>query len=286
MTQEEVISRVDGRLFAPETAALLRQQDQEVIDSESAVHRELTLHFHGQDRTVLIIKAPVFSPKGKVNGLIGVAFDITERKRLERELTLLAAAVESAGEAVFITNTDGLIQYANAAFGKVTGYSPSEAIGQNPRILKSGRQSVEFYQEMWATLTQGEIWAGAFTNKKNNGDLYEVEQTIAPIRDGLGQITSYVAVARDVSERNQMLETMKRAVMVKSEFTSMVSHELRTPLTAIKEAIDIVEDETAGPINKNQADFMQLAKRNVDRLHRLINDTLDFSKHRRIRHKR
>jgi signal transduction histidine kinase len=66
--------------------------------------------------------------------------------------------------------------------------------------------------------------------------------------------------------------------MVKSEFTSMVSHELRTPLTAIKEAIDIVEDETAGPINKNQADFMQLAKRNVDRLHRLINDTLDFSK--------
>jgi PAS domain S-box-containing protein len=278
MTQEEIITHADRKLFPPETAALLLEQDQKVIDSESAVRRELTLRFHGQDRTVVIIKAPVFSPKGKVNGLIGVGFDITERKRLERELTLLAAAVESAAEAVFITDTDGSIQYANPAFGMVTGYSPQEAIGRNPRILKSDRQDAEFYQQMWATLSRGEMWTGAFTNKKKDGALYEVEQTIAPIRDSLGNITSYVAVGRDVTERNSMIQAMERAVMVKSEFTSMVSHELRTPLTAIKEAIDIVEDQTAGPINENQAGFMQLAKRNVDRLHRLINDTLDFSK--------
>jgi signal transduction histidine kinase len=75
-----------------------------------------------------------------------------------------------------------------------------------------------------------------------------------------------------------MVDTLQRAVMVKSEFTSMVSHELRTPLTAIKEAIDVVEDETAGPVNEHQKNFLILAKRNVDRLHRLINDTLDFSK--------
>ncbi len=75
-----------------------------------------------------------------------------------------------------------------------------------------------------------------------------------------------------------MVDTLQRAVMVKSEFTSMVSHELRTPLTAIKEAIDIVEDQTAGPINEHQKNFLTLAKRNVDRLHRLINETLDFSK--------
>ncbi len=278
MTQDEITSKADGSLFPPETAALLLEQDQHVIESESAVRRELTLRFHGEDRTVVIIKAPVFNPKGKVNGLIGVAFDITERKRLERELTLLAAAVESAGEAVFITDTEGRIQYANRAFSAVTGYSQPEAIGQNPRILKSGRHGEEFYHQMWDTLTCGEIWTGAFTNKKKDGSLNEVEQTIAPIRDGAGNITSYVAVGRDVTERNRMIEAMERAVMVKSEFTSMVSHELRTPLTAIKEAIDIVEDGTAGPVNKNQADFMQLAKRNVDRLHRLINDTLDFSK--------
>ncbi len=278
MTSEEISARADSSLFAPETAALLLEQDEQVIASASAVRRELTLRFHGQDRTVVIIKAPVFSARGQVNGLIGVGFDITDRKRLERELVLLAAAVESAGEAVFITDTEGSIQYANPAFATVTGYSPGEAIGQNPRILKSDRQDSEFYRRMWVTLSRGETWRGAFTNKKKDGALYDVDQTIAPIRDSLGSITSYVAVGRDVTERNRMIETTERAVMVKSEFTSMVSHELRTPLTAIKEAIDIVEDQTAGPINKNQADFMQLAKRNVDRLHRLINDTLDFSK--------
>ena len=83
---------------------------------------------------------------------------------------------------------------------------------------------------------------------------------------------------RDITERKRMLQTLQQAVMVKSEFTSMVSHELRTPLTAIKEAVDVVADGTAGDVNKHQADFLQLAKRNVDRLHRLINDTLDFSK--------
>jgi len=105
-----------------------------------------------------------------------------------------------------------------------------------------------------------------------------VEQTIAPIRNSDGLTTSYVAVAHDITERNRMVAAMERAMMVKGEFTSMVSHELRTPLTAIKEAIDIVADETAGPTNQNQAEFLQLAKRNVDRLHRLINDVLDFSK--------
>jgi signal transduction histidine kinase len=87
-----------------------------------------------------------------------------------------------------------------------------------------------------------------------------------------------VAVSRDITERKRMLQTLQQAVMVKSEFTSMVSHELRTPLAAIKEAIDVVADGTAGDVNKHQADFLELAKRNVDRLHRLINDTLDFSK--------
>jgi signal transduction histidine kinase len=115
-------------------------------------------------------------------------------------------------------------------------------------------------------------------NKKQDGSLFEADLSIAPLRDDSGADIAYVAVARDITERQRMVDTLQRAVMVKSEFTSMVSHELRTPLTAIKEAIDIVEDQTAGPVNEHQKNFLTLAKRNVDRLHRLINDTLDFSK--------
>ena len=131
---------------------------------------------------------------------------------------------------------------------------------------------------MWSKLVRGEVWRGMLMNRKGDGSIFEADQTIAPVGDDSGRIGGYVAVARDITERKRMVETLLRAVMVKTEFTSMVSHELRTPLTAIKEAINVVEDGTAGPLNKHQADFLALARRNVDRLHRLINDTLDFSK--------
>jgi PAS domain S-box-containing protein len=275
---EEVMGRLDSDLFPGETAGHLLLLDKQVLGTVRAVRRELILRFPEEDRTVLLVEAPVFDAKGRVNGLIGVGFDITETRRIEQDRLLLAAALESAAEAVFITSIDGSIEYANPAFGTVTGYSPEEAIGQNPRILKSGRQAPLIYQQMWQTLAGGNIWRGTLTNRKKDGSLFDVEQTIAPIRNSDGLTTSYVAVAHDITERNRMVAAMERAMMVKGEFTSMVSHELRTPLTAIKEAIDIVADETAGPTNQNQAEFLQLAKRNVDRLHRLINDVLDFSK--------
>ena len=273
-----VVSRTDFDLFPRDVASRFVERDREVMAARRPVRHEETIDFQGESRTVLVIKAPVLDNDGRSTGLIGVGFDITERKRMEEEHTLLAAALESAGEAIFITDTEGRIHFVNPAFEQVSGYSRDEAIGQNPRILKSGVQPPEFYKQMWGTLTRGDVWRGSLRNKHKDGKLFDVEQTIAPIRDSGGRTTNYVAVTRDVTERKLMLEALRRAVMVKSEFTSMVSHELRTPLTAIKEAVDVVSDGTAGEVNKHQADFLALAKRYVDRLHRLINDTLDFSK--------
>ena len=274
----KVVSCTDFDLFPRDVASRFVERDREVMAACRPVRHEETIDFQGESRTVLVIKAPVLDNDGRSTGLIGVGFDITERKRMEEEHTLLAAALESAGEAIFITDTEGLIHFVNPAFERVTGYSRDEAIGQNPRILKSGVQPPEFYRQMWSALIQGEVWRGSLRNKHKDGTLFDIDQTVAPIRDAGGRTTNYVAVTRDVTERKRMLEALQRAVMVKSEFTSMVSHELRTPLTAIKEAIDVVSDGTAGQGNKHQADFLALAKRNVDRLHRLINDTLDFSK--------
>ena len=273
-----VVSRTDFDLFPRDVASRFVERDREVMAARRPVRHEETIDFQGESRTVLVIKAPVLDNDGRSTALIGVGFDITERKRMEEEHTLLAAALEAAGEAIFITDTEGLIHFANPAFERVSGYSRDEAIGQNPRILKSGVHPPELYEQMWDTLTQGEVWRGSLRNKHKDGTLFDIEQTIAPILDQAGRTTNYVAVTRDVTERKRMLEALQRAVMVKSEFTSIVSHELRTPLTAIKEAIDVVSDGTAGEVNKHQADFLALAKRNVDRLHRLINDALDFSK--------
>jgi PAS domain S-box-containing protein len=278
MPAQEVLAKTDFELFPQATATLLAEQEQEALEQQAPCSQEVTLLLGGQPRCVLFIKAPVLSPEGQADGLIGVGFDLTERKRTESERARLAAAVQSIGEAVCITDVAGTIQYVNPAFEEITGYSREQALGQNPRILKSGKYDRDFYRQMWDTLNRGELWEGTVINRKMDGSLFEADLSIAPVHDEHGATVSYVGVTRDITERKRMVDTLQRAVMVKSEFTSMVSHELRTPLTAIKEAIDIVEDETAGPVNEHQKNFLTLAKRNVDRLHRLINDTLDFSK--------
>ena len=275
---EKIISKTDFDLFPEDVAREFTQRDREVMEARIALRHEETVEFNGQPHTLLIIKAPVLNSDAHPTGLIGVGFDITDRKRIEREHARLVAALDSAGEAIVITDTDGVIQYINPAFERMTQYEREQAVGQTPRILKSGRHDAEFYRQMWSKVTCGEVWRGMMTNRKRDGSIFEADQTIAPVRDDGGRIAGFVAVSRDITERKRMVETLQRAVMVKTEFTSMVSHELRTPLTAIKEAINVVEDGTAGPLNQHQENFLALAKRNVDRLHRLINDTLDFSK--------
>ena len=274
----DVIAKTDFELFPGAVATRFVERDRQVMAGRQPIRHEETVEFGGETRTVLVIKAPVLDNDSKPTGLIGVGFDITDRKRVEQERVRLAAALESAGEAIFITDTRGSIQFVNPAFEHLTGYARAEAIGRNPRILKSGCHEAELYRSLWRTLLRGEVWKGTLRNKRKDGSLFDVDQTIAPVRNGQGRASGFVAVSRDITERKRMLQTLQQAVMVKSEFTSMVSHELRIPLAAIKEAIDVVADGTAGDVNKHQADFLELAKRNVDRLHRLINDTLDFSK--------
>jgi len=129
--------------------------------------------------------------------------DITERKRAETQNLLLATAIEQAAETVVITNRDAKIQYVNPAFSRTTGYTRGEAIGRNPRVLKSGQHDAKFYQEMWATLTAGKLWRGEFTNRRKDGTLYMEEATIAPVRDASGEITNYIAIKSDITERKR-----------------------------------------------------------------------------------
>ena len=113
----------------------------------------------------------------------------------------LIAAVEQTADAIVITDTDGKIQYVNPAFTAMTGYGGEEALGQNPRILKSGRQSVEFYKEIWDTVACGQVWHGELINRRKDGTFYAEEMRITPVREAHGEIVSYIAIKRDVTER-------------------------------------------------------------------------------------
>jgi PAS domain S-box-containing protein len=135
--------------------------------------------------------------------LQAVVRDITERKRTEDKLRQLSRAVEQSPASIVITNPAGDIEYVNPKFVEVTGYTLAEALGKNPRILKSGEKSPEAYRELWQTISAGQEWHGEFHNKKKNGGLYWESASISPIRDPAGRVTHYVAVKEDITARKQ-----------------------------------------------------------------------------------
>jgi len=278
LSRERILSRTDADLFPAEIAAELLSRDRQVIEGREPSRQEATTLINGEPRTFLITKSPLFESQGLATGLVGVAVDITARKKIEEHRLGLVAALESAHDAIFIMDSAGIIEYVNPAFEHLTQFASDEAIGQGDTIIKSDSQDDTHHDRMWRQLTDGKAWRGVAPMRRKDSSEFQSEQNIAPVRDETGVITGYVSVARDVSEHKRVMEALQDAVMIKSDFTSMVSHELRTPPCAIKEAVDVVADGSAGPTNDHQAQFLGLAKRNVGRLHRLINDVLDFSR--------
>jgi PAS domain S-box-containing protein len=134
-----------------------------------------------------------------------------EMARLEDVGLRLATAIEQSPVSVMITDADGRIEYVNPAFARITGYPPEEALGGNPRILKSGKQELALYQELWATISAGKSWLGELVNRRKDGSLYTQELTIAPVRDAVGRVAHFVAMSQDVTERKQAAEALRSA---------------------------------------------------------------------------
>lgn len=139
--------------------------------------------------------------EGKYLRIAGIAEDITEWKTAELTLRLLGTALESTANAVVITDSEGNIQWVNTAFTRLTGYSAEEVIGKNPRIFKSGFQSADFYRNLWNTILEGKEWRGELKNKRKDGSLYYEELSITPLLDSQGNITNFIAIKQDVTQR-------------------------------------------------------------------------------------
>ncbi len=130
--------------------------------------------------------------------------------KADTNIKIIKSAIENLSEAIVVTDVNGTIQFVNSAFEKLTGYSPEEAIGQNPRILKSGKHPREFYKEMWDTILSGKIWHGELINKRKDGSLYWEEMTIVPVKDESGRVVNFVAVKHDVTERKKLEEKLQK----------------------------------------------------------------------------
>jgi PAS domain S-box-containing protein len=149
--------------------------------------------------------------------------DITERKQAEKQLRLHATALESAANAIVITSRDGTIRWVNPAFTALTGYTAEEAVGQNPRLLKSGKHEQSFYKEMWDTILSGQVWHGEVINRRKDGSLYTEAMTITPVRDEDGEISYFIAIKQDISERKLAEEKLRRAHQETEQLLSSIS---------------------------------------------------------------
>jgi polar amino acid transport system substrate-binding protein len=164
---------------------------------------------NGEVRTLEARGHVIRDAAGRPLRMIGTSMDITERKQAEEELKKLSQAVEQSPASVVITDLKGTIEYVNPKFCEVTGYAFEEAIGQNPRILKSEHTPPSVYRELWKTIKAGHEWRGEFQNKKKNGELYWESATISPLKSADGSTAYYLAVKEDVTERKKMEESLR-----------------------------------------------------------------------------
>jgi two-component system, cell cycle sensor histidine kinase and response regulator CckA len=232
----------------------------------------------GAVRWLRTISTPVRDDAGRVERTVGITEDVTEEKRAEEELMLLAAAVEQAGEAVLVTDAQGVIQYVNPAFEEITGYSREDALGQTPRMLKSGKQSPTFYRHMWANLERGEPWRGRIVNRRSDGALYTQETVITPVRSGGGEITHMVSVFGDVSERIRLEEQFRQAQKLEAigRLAGGIAHDFNNVLTVIDGHAKFALDDLP-PGDALRADIQEIVAA-ADRAARLTRQLLTFSR--------
>lgn len=129
--------------------------------------------------------------------------EIAERKEIERNLRIRTTAMETAANGIVITDRLGNIQWINPAFVQISGYAADELMGQNMKLFRSGRHETAFYEQMWDTILSGQVWQGEIVNRQKDGRLYIEAQTITPVRGEQGEITQFIAIKQDITERKQ-----------------------------------------------------------------------------------
>ncbi|AFH49948.1 NarL family signal transduction histidine kinase [Ignavibacterium album JCM 16511] len=208
--------------------------------------------------------------------------DITDRIKTEKMINLLTNALHSAANGVIITDRDGKIIWLNEAIEKLTGYKEEEMIGKTTSIFKSGLMPDEFYKKMWNTIESGKVWKGELINKRKDGTYYEEEMTITPIYDNENEISHFISIKQDITERKKIEREIREAKIkaeeinkLKSTFLANMSHELRTPLVGILGFAELLRDNITTP------ELAELASRihtSGKRLLETLNSILDLSR--------
>lgn len=232
------IGRSDFDIWPKELALKYQQEDLQVLETEIPLQTEEIVSYNGNEKWYDVFKAPAYNDKNELIGIIGLLNDISKRKQNEEELSMLSKAVEQSSSSVVITNLNGDIEYVNAKFCEVSGYTQEEAIGKNPRILKSKAIKSENFKNLWETITSGGIWKGEFENIKKNGETYWEFATISPIKNRFGEITHFLGVKEDITSQKRVKDELFKMTQLQDILIKMASKYINMELSEIEPNIN------------------------------------------------
>jgi PAS domain S-box-containing protein len=312
---EEILGQHFSRFYPKEDIAQGRpEQELQIAEAEGQVEDEgWRVRKDGTQFWANVVVTALRDGAGRLHGFSKVTRDITERKQVEgllqeslKDLADIKFALDQAS-IVAITDPKGTIHYVNDKFCEISKYSREELLGQNHRLINSGYHPREFFSQVWATITHGQIWRGEIKNRAKDGTFYWVDTTIVPFLNAQGNPYQYVAIRSDITELKRVEEALRQAhdelekrvqertaalsianaelaqahnealtaTHTKSTFLANMSHEIRTPMNGIIGMTGLLLDTELTP---QQREFVETIRSSGDALLTIINDILDFSK--------
>jgi PAS domain S-box-containing protein len=274
-TPEELIGKTLADLVPGSVSPLPLPSLQDRMQGERPTREVLEIQYptsSGRLVPMLIGTSLIRDQSGVPQGATVLMLDISERKALEAALQSerdrVGTVLENIGDAVFVTDANGIIEYVNPAWERLNGYTAAEAVGRPASVLNSRTQPSEVFADLWQTVLAGRTWRGELVNRRKDGTTYDVALTATPLTDETHAVTSIVSVLYDIS-------AMKEVERLKSQFVSDVSHELRTPLTNIRLYLDLLRSTT----DRTKVErYLDTLSRESDRLAYLIDDLLSLSR--------
>lgn len=226
----EVIGKTDAEMLPEADANRLTEIKQRVLDTGVGDRQIVRTTLQGKPYYYDLTVDPVHGEAGEIVGVTCSSVNITERLIAEDTLRLHSAALNSSVNAVVITDLQGTIEWANPAFANLTGYTIEEVVGKNPRdLVRSGVQDRSFYRAMWDTILAGQPWQGELVNRKKDGSLYTEEMSLTPVKSKTGNITHFIAIKQDITERKQRVSellTRNYQMQVLNEAGELISQSL------------------------------------------------------------
>ena len=276
----ELATGMTREQFAWSLMAEFEHSFEEAVRNSDVLIREYEIPFADATRYFEARIAPC-----GVDQTVTIVRDITDRKNAEAQLTLQGAALEAAANALVILDRGGKMIWVNPAFTQLTRFTAEEARGQHIRMLNAEPESTERFEELWTTISAGEVWHGEILCMRKDGEKYFEEQTVTPVLNRDNEIEHFIAIKNEITERKKIerslieaKESVEAADKLKDAFIANISHGIRTPLYIMIGYLNHIAAELRGHLTLEQDNYFGFIFESADRLTKSIDLILDISR--------